>query len=495
MFQLSKTDYIIYRHCKKNAWMKIHKPEIYNQGELSNFEKLIIETGNEIDQYARKLFPSGVLIEGRGVEAEKLTQKYLADKKRVIFQPVFAKDGFMAAFDILEYDDENDNYHIYEVKASSEVDKNVHLYDLAFQVALLKMMGLKVGKASLIHLNSWYVRKGDIDVFKLFSIDDMTTEVEEISGEVEREMNEALKYISDNEEPKGYCDCVYKGRSNHCTTFKYSNPQVPDYGVHDISRIGSSKKKLFELIDSGVFHLHEANGRIEFSSIQQNQIDAHVLDRIQINKIKIAEELESLVFPLYFLDYETFPSAIPRFDGFSPYQQIPFQFSVHILDKNGGELRHEEFLHTYESDPTVSLLEHLKKYIGSEGTIVVWNKKFECKINEEIAERVPEAREFIDDVNSRVYDLMDIFTKQHYVHKDFKGSTSIKYVLPVMRPDLSYKELGIQEGGTASQSWNEMTTGGLSDFEKKMIEGDLREYCKLDTYAMYAIWNELHESK
>ena len=135
--------------------------------------------------------------------------------------------------------------------------------------------------------------------------------------------------------------------------------------------------------------------------------------------------------------------------------------------------------------------EHLKKYIVGEGSVIVWNKKFEGKINEQLGDRLPEHRSFMEGINSQMYDLMDIFSKQYYVHKDFRGSTSIKYVLPVLAPELSYKDLEIKEGGTASQAWNKIITAGFTEAEKSKIAVDLKEYCQLDTFAMYAIWNQL----
>jgi hypothetical protein len=304
-------------------------------------------------------------------------------------------------------------------------------------------------------------------------------------------MAEALEYLSQEKEPRGYCACVYKGRSGHCATFSYSNPTVPEYGIHDLARIGLSKKKLIELVDRSIFKIEDIPEDFELSEIQKNQMDAHVLDRPLIRKDFIARELSPLIFPLYFLDYETYPSAVPRFDGFSPYQQIPFQYSLHIVESADVEPIHKEFLYTGSGDPTKDFAESLIKHIGPVGTIVVWNKKFECKINEEIARRRPEYKGFVDSINARVYDLMDVFSKQYYVHKGFQGSTSIKAVLPVLAPLLSYKELDIREGGTASNRWNEMTTGNISEKEKKEIATALKEYCKLDTYAMYAIWKHL----
>ncbi len=489
---ISKTDYILFRECAKNAWMKIHKPEIFYEAELSEFEKSIIETGNDVELVARQLFPGGILIEGRGEEAQIITQNELLRKAEILFQPVFIKDGFLAALDILQRDAQSGEYTLYEVKATTDVDKKTHYHDLAFQVNLLKRSGITVKKAHVIHLNSEYVRQGEINIHQLFVIDDVTEEVWQRLPEVEQEMQTALKYLSEEAEPSGNCQCVYKGRSNHCATFEYSNPKVPKYGVHDISRIGASKKTLQELIDVGVFELADVSEETfkKLTPAQQNQIVAHVKNALLIDKYKINEELGVLQFPLYFLDYETFPSAIPRFDGFSPYQQIPFQYSLFVLDASDAELRHVEFLHDENTDPSLGILKSLQENLGTSGSIIVWNKKFECKINEELAVRNSQYKEFVVAANARVYDLMDIFGKQYYVHKDFQGRISIKKVLPVLVPSLSYKTLQIQEGGTASQKWNEAVTLSTPQ-EKQKITTDLKEYCKLDTLAMVKIYEHL----
>lgn len=490
---VSKTDYILFRECPNNAWYKIHDPELYYNSKLSEFEKAIIETGNDVERKAREFFPTGVLIRGRETEAQQLTQEYISKQEETLFQPIFENDGFLAAIDVLKFDSETKAYSVYEIKATNEIDEKDHYYDLAFQVILLKKMGFKIASANLMHLNSKYVRSGELDIIKLFEIQNVTSEIEGIAEEVADGMDKALKYLSTPEAPKGSCCCVYKGRSKHCSTFKHSNPKVPEYSVHDIARIGSSKAKLQELADVQAFDLHKIPEHIKLSEIQQNQVDAHVHDRVLTQKSRIAEELSGLSFPLYFVDYETFPSAIPRFDGFSPYQQIPFQYSLHVLHEGDTEPKHFEFLHTGSDNPSFSFGDSLRRNIGGKGSVIVWSKKFECKINNDLAIRMPEFKAFMDSVNARVYDLMDIFSKQHYVHKDFRGSTSIKYILPVLVPELSYKKLGIQEGGTASQRWNELTTGAISDVEKKKIADDLREYCKMDTYAMYQIWKHLTE--
>jgi type III restriction enzyme len=164
MVILSKTDYLIFRECSKNAWLKIHRPDVFKKTELSEFDKAIIETGNEVEKYARELFPGGVMIEGRDSQAQALTLKHIADKTPVLFQPVFLKDGFLAALDILKFDSEARGYFLYEVKSSNEVKEDTHLSDLAFQCVLLEKMGVPGRKAHIIHLNSDYVRAGALDV-------------------------------------------------------------------------------------------------------------------------------------------------------------------------------------------------------------------------------------------------------------------------------------------------------------------------------------------
>ena len=489
---LSKTDYILYRECPKNTWYKIHKPELYYESELSEFEKAIIETGNEVELIARQLFPTGILIEGRDAAAQELTKKYISEKQPTIFQPVFSVDGFLAALDILKLNDDG-TYSIYEVKATNSIDDKTHFHDLAFQYNILKKLGYKVKSAHLIHLNSEYVRSGDLDIIKLFEIEDVTSAIEDLSEYVLTEMDQALKYVSADAKPNGFCCCIYKGRSRHCSTFKHSNPQVPEYSVHDIARIGNSKAKLQEMIDGYIFDLKDVPDHIKLSDIQRNQVDAHVLERVLKHKDKIAEEFESLTFPLYFLDYETYPCAIPRYDGFSPYQQIPFQYSLHVLDSEDSEPKHYEYLCTEPCDPSNMFAESLQKVIGTTGSVIVWNKSFECGINKKIASRLPQYQTLMDTVNGRVYDLEDIFTKQYFVHKNFKGKTSIKSILSVLVPEHSYKNLGIKEGGTASQSWNELISDDTLAERKEQIISDLKAYCKMDTFAMYAIWNSLNK--
>lgn len=490
---ISKTDFILYRECAKNAWLRIHKRDIFDANKPTEFELALMETGNDVEIEARKLFVDGVLVENRDEIGQEETRKLIDEKASTIFQPVFELDGFLAACDILRYDKELDGYIITEIKATSSKKADPHLYDIAFQVVLLRKVGLNIVRANLMYLNKDYVRDGELILAELFKIEDVTEDVNNLVSDVEVEMETAKKYLNETSEPSGECTCVFKGRSRHCSTFVYNNPKVPEYSVHHISRIGLSKKKLTDLIDSGVYSIDDIEPDFKLTDIQRNQVDVHQSGEPMISKGEIARELNNLVFPLYFLDYETYPCAIPRFDGFSPYNQIPFQYSLHILATPDGELEHREFIHTDMDNPSPNLARALKEVIGTSGSVLVWNKSFELGINEQLAVRLPEFREMMDNIKERVYDLEDIFKQQLHVHPKFKGRTSIKFVLPTLAPELSYKDLEIQEGGAASTSWNEIVTPGILDEKKTRLTEALKKYCALDTYAMYAIWKNLHE--
>ncbi|MDO8603835.1 MAG: DUF2779 domain-containing protein [bacterium] len=494
---ISKTIFLDYVFCAKNAWLKLHKPELLKKFELSAFEKNLMEQGNEVEAEARKLFPQGVEVMERGEEAVEKTRELMEERTSAIFQATFIEDGFIARNDVLVWNKEESSWDLYEIKGTNSLkdsgtDHN-HIDDLTFQASVLSRADVPVGRYFLVHLNKDYVRMGALNIEKLFLIEDQTEIVLAGLALVEDQMKTASEYLSEKIEPKGGCECIYTGRSRHCTTFKYSNPEVPDYSVHDISRIGGSKKKLLELIESKIFKIDDVPEDMDFSDIQTNQIAVHRRQKSMIDIDGISDEIKNLKFPLYFFDYETFAPAIPLFDGYRPYQRIPFQFSLHILEKPNTEMKHVEYLHEEMSDPSPSIAELLEEHVGAVGTVITWNKSFEAGVNRELGERLPEHRATMDRVNSLLYDLMDVFKKQHYVHPEFRGSTSIKKVLPALVPELSYSELGIKEGGQASNAWGEMLAKSTPPEVSAQIAKDLKIYCGLDTYAMYAIWEKLYK--
>jgi hypothetical protein len=517
---LTKTDFILYRDCAKNVWIKWHKPEEYAKFEVSEFEKSLGVMGNEVEELARKMFPGGYLIGRRSDGAQELTKKLIAEHTLVIFQAVFATDKYLAAADVLKWNPEANAYDLYEIKMSStkeieedeeieegkpeKVNKKRELqyeYDLAFQTNVAKLCGININNKYLLRLDKKYIKAGEFNLTKLFIETDKTDKINEVFQSVTMtEMENAFEYLSKTEKPAEHCDCYYtRGRSAHCTSFSISNLGVPEYSVHDLYRIGNSKKYLKELIDEGIEDIGKVpeddrlkpkkakEGEKQSKPRKLNQIRVHKSQKPIVDIEAIKKELNSLTFPLYFLDYETYPTAIPLFDGYHPYQHIVFQYSLHILRSKDARLEHQESL-IFSGDPSEHIVESLQKHIGSTGSIISWYKHFENSRNRELAILVPSQADFLNDIIKRTYDLMDIVDNQHYVHHGFRGSSSIKKVQPVLAPQFSYKNLGVQNGTDAIEAYRQISKGELIGEAVEEKKRQMLEYCKNDTEVMYVIW-------
>ena len=529
MPKLTKTDFILYRDCAKNVWNKWHRPEEYGKFEISAFEKALGVMGEDVEERARGLFPGGYLIQGRGVEAQEQTKKLMSEHHPVIYQAVFSTDEYLAATDVLVWNAAASAYDIYEIKMSStagqeegggfdddeedeedgkpkKVNKKKELqyeYDIAFQTNVAKLCGVTFSKKYLIRLNKSYVRQGKLDLDKLFEITDKTEAINDTFLSVTMtEMVSAYSYLSQTKEPAGNCICYFtRGRSAHCTSFELSNPNLPDYTVHDLYKIGLSKKYLGEILAEGIIdiaHVPEDDritpkkppkGKQPSKPRKLNQIRVHKSGQPIVDIDAIKSELDSLQFPLYFLDYETYPTAIPAYDGYHPYQHLVFQYSLHILRDTDSKPEHVECI-VLEGDPAQKIVESLRKNIGNTGTVISWYKKFENSRNKELANLMPlqEDKDFLNDLIARTYDLMDIVDQQYYVHPGFKGSSSIKKVQPVIAPDFSYKNLGVQNGTDAIEAYRQISVGELAGKDAEKKKEEMLEYCKYDTEIMYIIW-------
>ena len=494
---ISKSTFLQYQICPKDTWLRLHKPELVESFTLTEFDKHLLEQGNEVEAEARELFPGAVLVSATGDDAVEETRRLMAAGTEAIFQATFLADGFFAKCDVLKRGAVPGEWDLFEIKGTNSKkegnEDRDHISDLTFQRHVLELAGVIVGRANIVHLNKKYVRAGDLDVQALFTVSDSTDQVDALSAGLLGEMHAAREYLNQASEPNIGCDCHLSGRSRHCRTFAYSHPEIPEYSVHDIVRIGHSKKKIEYFMDERIFVIDDVPDEYELGDAQQMQVRAHKSQKPIIDMGAIEQELGSYTFPLYFLDYETYAPAIPAFDGYSPYEKIPFQFSLHTLRDAESEPEHVEFLRLDRSDPTRAVAQLLDQHIDPKGTVIVWYAPFERGVNKEIGERQSAYASQMERVNGQVRDLRDIFSKQHYVHPDFRGSTSIKDVLPVLVPELSYDGLTIKEGTAASEQWWAMTAGETNPSERAAIASALRSYCKLDTYAMYAIWEKLQQ--
>ena len=490
--KLTKTIYLTYRGCTHNAWVRAHRPDVYAAHPPSEFDQALMETGQDVDELARSLFPGGVLIERGDIDT---TAARVAARVPVLYQPVFETSRYSTACDILRWNEVAGAYDMYEVKSSTSNSKKnrdeLYTYDLAFQVQVLTQLNVPVGRCLIVRLRSTYEREEELDIEQLFLVQDFTERVLAVRGAAAVDMARAYSALTFDQQPQAPCGCIYLGRSAHCTTFAHINPDVPAYSIHDIARIGTSRPKLVELVERSILAISDVPEDFPLTEIQRNQVRAAQSGATAINPAAIAAFLSGATFPIAFLDYETYPCAIPRFRGYRPFDQIPFQFSLDVLHEPGGIPEHYEFLHTGLDCPDASFIAALDRCLPPDGSVAVWSAQFEKGINDALAARNSDAAGFLASVNERVIDLLDVFAEQSYVHPEFRGRTSIKAILPALVPTLSYDHLAIQDGAAACERWNRLVTGRVEDAEQAKTIVDLLVYCGLDTRAMFEIWKVL----
>lgn len=480
---LTKSQFMCYTRCPVELWLKKYHPRLVP--EIGTDTKRLFAMGNEVDELSRKLFPGGEEISGYNERGWANTQKAMSSGAKVLFQPTAISKKLSAKADILTAGKEPGTWDIREVKMSTDI-KDEQIVDLAFQRICFEEAGVKIEKTYLVHINNQYVRNGDIDVNHLFLIEDVTTEVSERLDEVVQQIKDALQLLDDHRELSEIllqrCEDPHK-----CEFLGYCINSHPDiYSV--IPKL--PKEYLLAILQRGL--------------LDASKIDQSLIKKIgyiepekfhEIDSAEIKKDISELKYPLYFIDYETYGPAIPPFDGFRPYQQIPFQYALYIKESPSSELKFVEFLARKFENPVPEIVAHMREHIGDVGSVIVWYQPFESARNAEMAEMMPEYKTFLLGMNERMFDLMLIFKfkRKIYTHSGFNESASLKAVLPVVCPDLSYEGLGIKEGGEASASWPVLTNEMTPELIKQKLAHDMLEYCKLDSYAMVRILEHLEE--
>jgi len=489
---LSKTDFREYLQCSKCLWLKKNNPDLYIRPAISEFEQKLIDEGYEVELAAREMFDGGILVEGSNEQAALKTKELIDSKTSPIFQATFiTESGLLAKTDVIIYNEFADAWNIYEVKSSTSIKTGKgenHIYDITFQKLVMNQSGISVNETYIIHMRKDFKKTHDLVLFDMFSITDVSELVEDEYNKIQSEALEALEFLADNNVDLNSCSCLYSSRRNHCSSFNALNKNVPDYSIHDISRI--SAKNLRLLIDDLIMNIWDIPEDFKLSANQKTQVELEKSQKPEIKIENIKQTLEELEYPLVFLDYETYVSAIPKVDGFSPHQHIPFQVSVHILQFD-RQLKHYEYLADNIENAPKGMIEFMRGTIPDKGTLISWHASFENTRNKQIAEIYPEYSEFLLSLNDRTFDLETIF-KDDYRHPGFKGRTSIKKVLPVLCPEFSYQDLEIQNGTEAMEGWHRtIFDEDLEESDRVKIQEYLLEYCKLDTLAMVKIFKHL----
>ena len=483
---LSKSKYCRGIQCKKILWLEKNKPE----EAINETNESVFETGNLIHEVARYLFGEHINIDFNEDLNEMIynTNATIESYKDVIItEASFKYLNNFCSVDILKK--KNNTYELYEVKSSTEL-KDIYVKDISYQYYVLNSLGLKVTGCYLLHLNSDYVRKGNLELDKLFDKEDVTSMILDLQDEVKRNIKDIESYMSLEEEPymdiDNYCFKLYP-----CPFFKYCSKNLPDNNVFDIASMRLStkldyyKKGMYsfsDLIDEDIKDDYKLQIKYELNDMED-----------YIDKEYIRNFLSTLSKPLYFLDFETYQMPIPLYDDVSPYEQIPFQYSLHyIID---DKLEHKEFLAEAGFDPRRKLAESLVNDIPLNVCTLAYNMSFEKRVIKKLASLYPDLHDHLMNIYDNIKDLMLPFIYKKYYNKDMKGSYSIKYVLPALFPNdesLNYHNLDlIHNGSEAMNSFANM--GNLSKEDMEYTRERLLRYCELDTYAMVKIYEKLLE--
>ncbi len=489
---LSKSDYILF--LKHPAWLWLKKHRSTNLPEVDDNLQVVFDRGHQFEKFAEKFYPGGITI---GFDEENFnetyktmplrTKKAIEDGATTIFQGRFEAGNITCITDIVRFIDKN-TIDLYEIKSSTKT-KILHEHDLAFQRIVLERCGYTVRNVLELRANNTYVRHGEINVSELIATDDVTEATLKLHDDTEKHIKNAIDVMESSTRPNiSPAFMKFDDKKQWIGIYKeLVNP--PAGSIYDLCGINAKLVEYFE--DMNIQFIRDIPDSMKLRPQQVRQIKAVKEDKVYTDRSRIKSFLSQLEYPLYFLDYETLSCLVPEYDGTRPYQQVPFQYSLHIIDSPQGNVRVAGYLHKDNTLPIEPLSKSLAEHIGPKGSILVWHESFEKGRNIEMGDLLPEFHKFYHSVNSRIIDLKIPFSEGWYVHKDFLGHASIKNVLPVLIPKLAYTDLDIQEGMTAQRLWMETVLNGKDPDKREEILNNLVKYCTLDTLAMVEIYKHL----
>jgi len=461
--------------CPTLGWEVAHSES--GSEELSLFDRFQMEEGIQVHERARKLFPQGILISGNNESAAALTEKYLQNNDvSVIFEATFIVDGFITKADILIR--EASGWKIIEVKSGTK-DNIDYIEDLAYTTMIAGKAGLMISSCSLMLISKEY-RLGMSDE-KLFEEVECKREVYEIIEEFSALSAGAVALLKSKFRFKPKFELVCKG----CDCFNKCWGEIENH-IFDLPRL--SHTKFCQLRDMDIVSIEDIPSDFELAKTQIPVWEAVTKGSPVIDEKGLKEALSQIEYPAYYLDFETVTTALPLYENICPYEKIATQYSIHKYSALGEGEEHLEYLADPSKECRRELAESLIRDCGDEGTIFSYSPYEKTVINGLIG-LFPDLADELGELVDRLIDLCKILSSYYY-HPLFHGSYSIKKVLPVMVPGLSYEGMEVNNGSDAIAVFARMARGEHTVEECEQITKDLLAYCKLDTLAMV----KLHEA-
>ncbi|MDY6872826.1 MAG: DUF2779 domain-containing protein [Chloroflexota bacterium] len=464
---LTKSDFLLYLDAPMHLWAKAH--DALAPETLPPLIQHLIRQGQEVEALARTYL-------------EEVVLPGYADAQ-FFWQPAYEDGQYQIRADGLIYDLEAGVYDLYEIKSSTSV-KADHIYGLTFQALVLAEF-LTLRHTYLVHIDNGYQREETLDLARFFTAEDVTAEVDRNRVAV-RQAREAARTVAALRTARPDFACT---KPETCPCPDLCHPDLPDHPIYDLPRIG---KKALKLREMGVTAIEDIPPDFPLSAKQAQVVRVTRSGQAEIDADAIKQDLAELTFPLSFLDYEAFGPAVPLFAGYRPYEQVVFQYSLHILIAPDAEAAHHACLITANEDPAPALAADLLANLPTTGSVVVWNRGAEKRYNQNLARHFPARRDELLAINKRLYDLIRPFRSGHYIHPASHGSASLKAVLPALCPDLSYETLPIQDAQEAMLTWYRLQRGDIDPEEETAMRDSMLAYSRRDTFGMVAIWRHLN---
>ena len=463
--------------CVRLAFLRVRDRNQKEKADVSASDEIRLMYGIKVGQKAREQFPGGKLIQAdnfAGALAE--TRTALGSGEEIIFEAAFAFDGVAMKADILRRRKENE-FDLFEVKSGT--DPGNYFEDVAIQVWIPKNLGIKVHPYLMVIDTS-----ATTESKSLFQTIDCRREVRELLPEIEKRIKAIQKTVRAGKIP----DVPFTRACRDCDYFGECLPGLPDHHVFTLYRGG---KKIDCLLNRGVLSLDSVPADMGLSDRQAVQVQT-IISGKPWRSADLRRELNAaIVYPLYFLDFEAVMDPIPEYPNQRPYEVTPFQWSFHVQHSATVEPEHQEFLKDGPGDPRPAFVESLLRCVGDSGSIIVYST-FEQTALKKLGDAIPAAKPRITKLLPRLFDLHAVI-RENFYHPEFRGSFSIKQVLPVLVPELSYDKLEVGDGMEAVRAYYRLAWGALPPAEHAALSTSLRKYCKLDTLAMVKVYQALKE--
>lgn len=484
---LSKSKIIAFRQCPKRLWLEVNKPEL---AQVSESTQASFDVGHRVGEIARSIYDpdqSGIMIDIKkeGFSQALARSQTLTNANVPVFEAGFSGNGLLAFADVMLPLDQHGQraWKMVEVKSSTSV-KDYHLDDIAVQSYVAKVAGFELHSVSLAHIDNTWIYPGDGDYTGLLVEEDLTQKALGRTDEVIAWVNSAREVLAGDEPDIAtgeHCAEPFEcGFYEYCTR----DDVKAEYPISWLPRL--SKAKAEKLNEMGIIDLRYVPD--DMLNETQRLVKKHTSEKTTFFDVEATREtLSKQALPAYFLDFETINFAIPIWAGTRPYQQVPFQFSLHVMHC-AKDISHIEFLDISGNDPSRGFAETLIKSCGDSGPVYAYNAGFEGARIRELAERFPDLADGLLPIAERLFDLLPL-ARSHYYHPSQQGSWSIKKVLPALVPELNYANLvGVQDGGMAMEAFTEAIQAITAANRKQEINEQLLAYCEQDTWAMVKIF-------